>query len=79
MIVRGRIDMKLSHLIYRNNEKLARYYSNHSSFSLLLKPIRKWITNSIAPLCPFNTIRIFYIEFVGLRLVRMFLLVCTAI
>lgn len=58
----------ISRLIYRNNEKLASYYSNHSAISLLFKPIRKWITNSVAPRCPFNAIRLLLYRMCGFKI-----------
>jgi len=36
--------------------KPAPYYYNYSLLTIIGKPIRKWITNSIASSCPFNNI-----------------------
>lgn len=36
----------------------APYYYEYSIGTIIAKPIRKWITNAVAPACPFNCIRI---------------------
>lgn len=58
--------MKLIKDIYeRRYHKQAPYYYDYDAGTLIKKPIRKWITNVIAPQCPFNKVRIFLYRFCG--------------
>lgn len=51
--------MKLLKWMYEKIHKSpAPYYYNYSILTVIKKPIRKWITNSVAYNCPFNNIRI---------------------
>lgn len=44
------------------------YYLRYSVFSLLAKPLRKWVVNVIAPSCVFNCIRIFLYRLCGFKI-----------
>ncbi len=44
------------------------YYLNYSIFTIIAKPIRKWITNVLAANCPFNCIRIFLYRLCGFKI-----------
>lgn len=46
----------------------APYYFNYSALTIIGKPIRKWITNSLAPACPFNIIRIGLYRLCGFKI-----------
>ncbi len=47
--------MKLLKWLYeKKNKKPAPYYYDYSIFIILMKPIRKWLTNTLAANCPFN-------------------------
>ena len=51
--------MSLSKWIYEKvNHKPAPKNYDYSIFAIIVKPIRKFFTNTVAPLCPFNFIRI---------------------
>ena len=61
--------MKLLKWLYeKKNKKTAPYYYNYSILKILGKPIRKWVTNSIASNCPFNNIRIFLYRLCGFKI-----------
>lgn len=61
--------MKLLKWLYeKKNKKPAPYYYNYSILKILGKPIRKWVTNSIASNCPFNNIRIFLYRLCGFKI-----------
>lgn len=47
------------------NKRPAPYYYNYSILTVIKKPIRKWITNSVAYNCPFNNVRIFLYRLCG--------------
>ena len=49
-------------------KKPAPYYYNYSLFSILVKPLRKWLTNAVAPYTPFNSIRILIYRMCGFRI-----------
>lgn len=49
-------------------KKPAPYYYQYSLFSYLFKPIRKWITQVIAPNCVFNKIRILLYRMCGFKI-----------
>lgn len=44
------------------------YYYNQSIFSVIMKPIRKWITNALVPHCPFNRLRILLYRMCGFKI-----------
>ena len=48
--------------------KPAPRYMNNSLWILFMKPIRKFFTNSVAPLCPFNFIRIAIYKMCGFKI-----------
>lgn len=61
--------MKVIKWIYEKfHGKPAPYYYNYTILTIIGKPIRKWITNSIAPCCPFNCIRIFLYRLCGFKI-----------
>ncbi|MCF0127946.1 MAG: acyltransferase [Pseudobutyrivibrio sp.] len=61
--------MKLIKWIYeRITGKKAPYYFNYSVGTVLMKPIRKWLTNTVASRCPFNCIRIFLYRICGFKI-----------
>lgn len=49
-------------------KKEAPYYYNYSILTIITKPIRKWVTNVVAPNCPFNNIRIFLYRLCGFKI-----------
>lgn len=51
-------------------KKSAPYYYDYSLIKIIGKPIRKWVTNSIAPSCPFNCIRIWLYRLCGFNIGR---------
>lgn len=59
-------------LIKKIYEKLykrpAPYYYNYSLLTIILKPIRKWLTNTVAANCPFNCIRIAIFRMCGFKI-----------
>lgn len=61
--------MKILKFMYEKiNKKEAPYYYNYSFFTIILKPIRKFLTNVIASNCPFNNIRIFIYRICGFKI-----------
>ena len=61
--------MRLLKWIYeKRHKKPAPYYYNYSLWSILTKPIRKWLTNSVAPNSPFNCIRILLYRMCGFKI-----------
>ena len=46
----------------------APYYYNYSIMKILMKPIRKWLTNVVAANCPFNCIRISIYRICGFQI-----------
>ncbi len=48
--------------------KKAPYYYDYSLGTILMKPIRKWLTNVAAANCPFNCIRIFIYRRCGFKI-----------
>ena len=61
--------MKLLKLAYEKlTGKPAPYYYNYSVLTVLGKPVRKWVTNSIAPRCPFNNIRVGFYRLCGFKI-----------
>ncbi len=47
------------------HKRPAPYYYDYSLIKIISKPIRKWLTNSVASRCPFNTVRIFLYRLCG--------------
>ncbi len=61
--------MRLLKLIYeKKHGKPAPYYYNYSLFTVLTKPLAKWVTNTLAANCPFNCIRIFLYRLCGFKI-----------
>ncbi len=61
--------MKLLSFLYKLiKKKDPPYYFNYSVFTILLKPIRKWITNVVAANCPFNCVRILLYRLCGFKI-----------
>lgn len=48
--------------------KPAPYYYDYSFFTIISKPIRKFISQVIAPNCPFNNLRIFIYRLCGFKI-----------
>lgn len=48
--------------------KEAPYYYNYSIGTILMKPIRKWLANTVASNCPFNCIRIGIYRLCGFKI-----------
>ena len=46
------------------------YFARYTIFTMIKKPIRKWVTNALAPNCPFNTIRILLYRLCGFKIGR---------
>ncbi len=58
--------MKLLKWAYEKiNKRPAPYYYDYSPLTVVKKPLRKWITNSVAYNCPFNNVRIFLYRLCG--------------
>lgn len=49
-------------------QKKAPYYYDYSVGTIIMKPIRKWLTNVIAANCPFNCVRIFIYRRCGFKI-----------
>lgn len=61
--------MRLLKAIYeKTHNKPAPYYYNYSVGTILFKPIRKWLTNTVAANCPFNCIRIAIYRMCGFKI-----------
>lgn len=61
--------MRILKAIYEKiYNKPAPYYYNYSLITIVLKPIRKWLTNSLAASCPFNCIRIAIYRLCGFKI-----------
>lgn len=61
--------MKLLKLLYEKKHGApAPYYYNYSICTVIAKPIRKWLTNTVAAACPFNCIRIFIYRLCGFKI-----------
>lgn len=61
--------MIIAKWIYEKVKKQpAPYYYNYSLWAIFMKPIRKFFTNAIAPLCPFNCIRIAIYRMCGFKI-----------
>lgn len=63
------VRMRLLKAIYeKTHSKPAPYYYNYSIGTILFKPIRKWLTNTVAANCPFNCIRIAIYRMCGFKI-----------
>ena len=61
--------MRLLKAIYeKTHNKPAPYYYNYSIGTIFFKPIRKWLTNTLAANCPFNCIRIAIFRMCGFKI-----------
>ena len=61
--------MRLLKAIYeKTHNKPAPYYYNYSLGTIIFKPIRKWMTNTVAANCPFNCIRIAIYRMCGFKI-----------
>ena len=61
--------MRLLKAIYeKTHNKPAPYYYNYSIGTILFKPIRKWLTNTVAANCPFNCIRLAIYRMCGFKI-----------
>lgn len=61
--------MKLLKTLYEKVKKEpAPYYFNYSVGTIVMKPIRKWLTNTVAANCPFNCIRIAIYRLCGFKI-----------
>ena len=61
--------MRLLKTIYeKTHNRPAPYYYNYSLKTVLSKPIRKWLTNTVAANCPFNSIRIAIYRMCGFKI-----------
>lgn len=61
--------MSIAKLLYRminGKEPPADY--NYSVGKIIMKPIRKWLTNTVAPNCPFNKLRIGIYRLAGFKI-----------
>lgn len=58
----------LKNLYEKRTGKPAPYYYNYSPLTVVAKPIRKWLTNSVAPRSPFNAVRIFLYRLCGFKI-----------
>lgn len=61
--------MKLLKCLYEKiHEKPAPYYYDYSIFTIIKKPIRKWVVQVLAPNCVFNNIRILLYRACGFKI-----------
>ncbi len=61
--------MRILRLIYKKvKKKDPPYYFNYSVWTIVTKPIRKWIANVVTANCPFNCIRIFLYRLCGFKI-----------
>lgn len=61
--------MRLFRKIYEIiNKKPAPYYYDYSIGTIIVKPLRKWLTNSVAAACPFNCLRIAVYRLCGFKI-----------
>lgn len=58
----------LKHVYEGITGKEAPYYYNYSVFTVIAKPVRKWLTNVVASSCPFNNIRILIYRLCGFKI-----------
>lgn len=61
--------MRILRFIYKKiYKKDPPYYFNYSIITMILKPIRKWVTNVVAANSPFNCVRIFLYRLCGFKI-----------
>ena len=61
--------MKLFKFAYEKIKgKPAPYYYNYSMLTIVTKPLRKWVAQSLAPNCVFNNIRILLYRICGFKI-----------
>lgn len=61
--------MKLMKAVYeKTTGKKAPYYFDYSIFKIIVKPIRKFASQVLAPNCPFNNIRILIYRLCGFKI-----------
>lgn len=61
--------MKLLKWTYEKiKRKPAPYYYDYSLFMILMKPVRKWIAQAIAPNCVFNWVRVLLYRLCGIKI-----------
>lgn len=61
--------MKILKRLYEwKTKKPAPYYYDYSICTILKKPVRKWLTNTVAADCPFNHVRIFIYRLCGFKI-----------
>ena len=61
--------MKIAKYFYEKIKKeKAPYYYDYSFWTIVMKPIRKWVTNVLAANCPFNCVRIFLYRVCGFKI-----------
>lgn len=61
--------MKILKWLYeKKNKKPAPYYYDYSLGTIIAKPFRKWITNTIASNCPFNNVRVILYRLCGFKI-----------
>lgn len=61
--------MKLLKWIYeKKTGEEAPYYFNYSALTIIVKPIRKFVTQVLAPNCPFNNARILLYRLCGFEI-----------
>ena len=61
--------MIIAKWIYERVKKQpAPYYYSYSLWAIFMKPIRKFFVNTIAPLCPFNCVRIAIYKMCGFKI-----------
>lgn len=58
----------LKKIYEKKRSKSAPYYYNYSIFTIIKKILRKWITQSLAPNCVFNCIRIYLYKLCGFKI-----------
>lgn len=63
--------MKILKFIYeKTTKRAAPYYYDYSLITIILKPIRKFFAQVIAPNCPFNKLRILIYRICGFKIGR---------
>lgn len=58
----------LKRLYEKIYKKPAPYYYDYSLATVLMKPLRKWLTVAVAPYCPFNCVRIAIYRLCGFKI-----------
>lgn len=60
--------MRLLKFIYEKKGKSVPYFCNYSILTIIVKPIRKWVAQCLAPYCVFNNIRILLYRLCGFKI-----------